>query len=219
MQLLLNAEGTRFTEKKHEASVKFAQERGMTVLKYHLIPRTKGFTASLPYLKEKCPCILDIQLAFKKTDKIEPTMGNLLQGHSLTAHMYVNRIDMKTLPNDETEAAEWLQEFFRRKDQLQDSFHTHGDFFTGSGVAPIEPITFTPTIGTIGNTVIWSIVTLTPIIYYMVGLLLGGKFLYFFIGAAILSVCECLATFLNQIFYVNFILTNSVFSVVFQFIF
>lgn len=190
MKLLLNAEGTRFTEKKHEASVKFAQDRGMPVLKHHLIPRTKGFTASLPYLKEKCPCILDIQLAFKKTDKVKPTVGNLLHGRSVTAHMYVNRIDMKTLPTNEIEASEWLQEFFRRKDQLQDSFHTHGDFFTGSGVDPIDPITFTPTIGTIGNTVCWLIVTLTPILYYMIGLLFGGEFIYFFIGVAILSVCE-----------------------------
>lgn len=196
MKLLLNAEGTRFTEKKHEASVKFAQDRGMPVLKHHLVPRTKGFTASLPYLKEKCPCILDIQLAFKKTDKVEPTVGNLLNGRSVTAHMYVNRIDMKTLPNNETEASEWLQELFRRKDQLQDSFHTHGDFFTGSGVDPIDAITFTPTIGTIGNTICWSVVTLTPILYYMVGLLFGGELLYFSIGAAILSICEFLASIL-----------------------
>lgn len=190
MKLLLNAEGTRFTEKKHEASVKFAEDRGMPVLKHHLIPRTKGFTASLPYLKYKCPCILDIQLAFKKTDKVEPTVGNLLNGRSVSAHMYVNRIDMKTLPNNKTEASEWLQELFRRKDQLQDSFHTHGDFFTGSGVDPIEPITFTPTIGTIANTVCWSVFTLTPILYYMIGLLFGGELLYFSIGVAILSVCE-----------------------------
>lgn len=64
--LLLNAEGTRFTEKKHEASVKFAQDRGMTVLKHHLIPRTKGFTASLESLRGRCPAIYDINLAFKK---------------------------------------------------------------------------------------------------------------------------------------------------------
>lgn len=68
--LLLNAEGTRFTPKKHEASVKFAQERGMTVLKHHLIPRTKGFTASLPTLRGRCPAIYDINLAFKKDSKV-----------------------------------------------------------------------------------------------------------------------------------------------------
>lgn len=136
----MNAEGTRFTEKKHEASVKFAQERGMTVLKHHLIPRTKGFTASLPYLKEKCPAILDIQLAFKKNDEVEPTIGNLLNGRGVTGYMHVRRIDMKSLPDKEEDAAEWMQEFFRFKDNLQDSFHTHGDFFTGTGLTPIEPV-------------------------------------------------------------------------------
>lgn len=69
-QLLLNAEGTRFTPTKHAASVKFAEERGMTVLKHHLIPRTKGFTASLPRLQESCPGLYDIQIVFKKDDKV-----------------------------------------------------------------------------------------------------------------------------------------------------
>lgn len=184
--LLLNAEGTRFTEKKHEASVKFAQERGMTVLKHHLIPRTKGFTASLPYLKEKCPCILDIQLAFKKDEKVEPTIGNLLHGRSVTGHMYIRRIDMKSLPDKEDEAAEWMQELFRFKDKLQDSFHTNGDFFTGTGLTPIEPIVYKPTIGTLGNLVFWAIVTLTPILYYLVGLLFSGRLLSFLIGLAII---------------------------------
>jgi len=186
--LLLNAEGTRFTEKKHEASVKFAQERGMPVLKYHLIPRTKGFTASLPYLKEKCPCILDIQLAFKKNDKVEPTIVNLLHGRGVTGYMHIRRIDMKSLPDKEEEAAEWMQELFRFKDKLQDSFHTHGDFFTGTGLTPLEPIVHKPTIGTIGNLVFWAIVTLTPILYYLIGLLFSGRLLYLFIGVAILLV-------------------------------
>lgn len=139
-QLLLNAEGTRFTEKKHAASVKFAEERGMPVLKHHLIPRTKGFTASLPYLKKKCPCILDIQLAFNKNDPVEPTMGNLLRGRAVTGHMLVRRIDMQSLPDNEADAAEWLQEFYRSKDKFQESFHTHGNFFTGAGLEPLEPV-------------------------------------------------------------------------------
>lgn len=74
---MLNAEGTRFTPKKHEASVKFARERGMTELKHHLIPRSKGFTASLPYLKKKCPCLLDIQLAFDPNAKVRKKQTNV----------------------------------------------------------------------------------------------------------------------------------------------
>lgn len=186
----MNAEGTRFTEKKHEASVQFARERGMTELKYHLVPRTKGFTASLKPLKAKCHSALDIQLAFKQNAETEPTVANLLHGRGVVGHMYVQRIDMNDVPADETEAAEWMQELFRRKDRLQDSFHTHGDFFTGSGIKPIEPIVYSPTIGTIGNTIFWSIVTVTPIVYYLIKLLFSGELLYFSLGVAIISVCE-----------------------------
>lgn len=138
--MLLYAEGTRFTEKKHEASVKFAEERGIPILKHHLIPRTKGFTTSLPVLKQKCPAVLDIQIAFRKDDEIKPTFTNLLLGRGVTSHMYLRRIDTKSIPDTEAEAAEWLHEVFRYKDRMQESFHTHGDFFTSSGVAPIEPV-------------------------------------------------------------------------------
>lgn len=195
LQLLLNAEGTRFTEKKHEASVKFAQERNMTVLKYHLIPRTKGFTASLPKLKEKCPCLLDVQLAFHKSERNAPTFSNLLHGRGVTAHMYIRRIDMKSLPDNETDAAEYVQEMFRRKDKLQESFHTHGDFFTGSGLTPFEPFEYKRTIGPFINTAVWMVVTLTPILYYLVALLFSGKLIPFFFGVAIISICKFIMTF------------------------
>lgn len=83
---------------------------------------------------------MDIQIAFHKDDIVKPTMTNLLFGRSVTCHFLIRRIDMKSIPSDETEAAEWLQELFRFKDTLQDSFYTHGDFFTGSGLKPIEPV-------------------------------------------------------------------------------
>ena len=37
-------EGTRFTKKKHELSMKYAREKGIPELKHHLLPRTKGFS-------------------------------------------------------------------------------------------------------------------------------------------------------------------------------
>lgn len=37
-------EGTRFTKSKHEAAVKIAKEKGLPILKHHLLPRTKGFS-------------------------------------------------------------------------------------------------------------------------------------------------------------------------------
>ncbi len=37
-------EGTRFTQTKHDASMKVAREKGLPELKHHLLPRTKGFS-------------------------------------------------------------------------------------------------------------------------------------------------------------------------------
>lgn len=186
----MNAEGTRFTPTKHEASVKFSRERGMTELKHHLIPRTKGFTASLKALKAKCPSMLDIQLVFKPTAPYEPTVANLLHGRGVTGYMHVRRIDMKTLPDDEVGAGEWMQQLFREKDLLHDSFLTHGDFFTGSGFKPVEPILQTPRLATLLNTVFWITTTLTPILYSLIKLVFSGELLYLSIAVAIISVCE-----------------------------
>lgn len=133
---------------------------------------------------------MDIQLAFKKDDEVAPTMVNLLNGRGITGHMYVRRIDIQSVPTDEAEAAEWLQELFRKKDRQQESFHKHGDFFTGVGMKPIKPIMYEKRISSLLNTVFWLMVTLTPILYYLVQLLFSGKLLYFATGVAIISVCK-----------------------------
>lgn len=52
LQLVLFAEGTRFTEEKHRISVEFAQQRGLPVLKHHLLPRTKGFSFLVKHMKD-----------------------------------------------------------------------------------------------------------------------------------------------------------------------
>lgn len=183
--LLLNAEGTRFTEKKHEASVKFARERGMVELKHHLIPRTKGFTASLPNLRGRSS-ILDIQLGIAKDSPVKPTIFNILNGKPITAHMHVRRIPTESLPEGEEEAAEWMQELFRQKDRMQDSFHTHGDFFTGSNVPKKHAIKMQPRLHTLVNMVAWNVVTVIPMVYALGQSLLEGHYLRFSIGTSVL---------------------------------
>ncbi|XP_035910318.1 1-acyl-sn-glycerol-3-phosphate acyltransferase gamma-like [Anopheles stephensi] len=184
--LLLNAEGTRFTEQKHEASVKFAQEKGMVPLKHHLIPRTKGFTASLPFLREKCPSVLDIQLAISKDSKVKPTIFNILNGKPIEAHMCVRRFPTATLPTREEDAAVWLQDLFREKDRMQDSFHRTGSFFTDSGIAERPRLQLHRRPTTLVNTAFWVVATLTPMLYYLMKLLFSGEILYFSIGAGII---------------------------------
>uniref|UniRef100_A0A671SBD9 1-acylglycerol-3-phosphate O-acyltransferase n=1 Tax=Sinocyclocheilus anshuiensis TaxID=1608454 RepID=A0A671SBD9_9TELE len=48
---LLHCEGTRFTEKKHKISMEVAEKKGQPKLKYHLLPRTKGFCVTVQNLR------------------------------------------------------------------------------------------------------------------------------------------------------------------------
>lgn len=67
-KFLLYCEGTRFTPKKHQVSMEVAESKGLPTLKYHLLPRTKGFWVTVQSLRgtgehpfvlrvatEKCP--------------------------------------------------------------------------------------------------------------------------------------------------------------------
>ncbi len=66
VQLTLFPEGTRFTQEKYAASMEVAREKGLPILKHHLLPRTRGFVASIPYLKGKVPAIYDVVVAVDK---------------------------------------------------------------------------------------------------------------------------------------------------------
>ncbi|KAJ2939681.1 hypothetical protein O0L34_g14400 [Tuta absoluta] len=185
--LLLTPEGTRFTPKKHEASLKFAREKNLPELKHHLTPRTRGFTTSLPHFRGKIPAIYNIQLAFEKDAKTPPTITSLLFGKPVQAHMYIERIPVEKVPVDDAEASKWLHDLFVVKDKMQDSFVNTGDFFLQSGVERVEPFLQPMRPYSLLNSLGWAVVTLTPMMYYLLGLLLSGRLIYFSFGCLILG--------------------------------
>lgn len=73
---------------------------------------------------------------------------------------------------------------------MQESFLNTGNFFVESGVEKIDSFQVPPRMYSLINTLGWAIVTLTPMLYYLVGLLFSGKLLYLSIGGAILAACE-----------------------------
>nr|XP_014094735.1 1-acyl-sn-glycerol-3-phosphate acyltransferase gamma [Bactrocera oleae]XP_014094736.1 1-acyl-sn-glycerol-3-phosphate acyltransferase gamma [Bactrocera oleae]XP_036215080.1 1-acyl-sn-glycerol-3-phosphate acyltransferase gamma [Bactrocera oleae]XP_036215081.1 1-acyl-sn-glycerol-3-phosphate acyltransferase gamma [Bactrocera oleae]XP_036215082.1 1-acyl-sn-glycerol-3-phosphate acyltransferase gamma [Bactrocera oleae] len=185
--LLLNAEGTRFTPKKHEASVKFAEERGLPVLKHHLIPRTKGFTTSLPSMRGRCPAIYCTTLAFRKDAKNAPTISTLLNGYSVEGHLYARRIPVDSVPENEKEAAEWLQNVYREKDRLVDSFHTTGSFFETSGfkAVPVTVLKYRPC--SLINFAVWAVFSISLILYYLIFSILSQNWIGLSIAVGILG--------------------------------
>lgn len=177
MWLLLMAEGTRFTKEKHEASKAFAKEKGLPVLLHHLTPRTRGFTRSLPYLKEKVPAIYNVILGFKPNG-VTPTMSNVLMGKSIDANMYMERIPISEVPDDEAEAAAWLHDLYTKKDKMLDSYTETGSWFEKSGVEKFDGFLLPRRIFPFLNTLGWAITILVPMGYYIYRILLSGNTLY-----------------------------------------
>lgn len=189
---VMTAEGTRFTKEKHDASVKFAMDRNMVPLKHHLIPRAKGFQTCVPIMKQyKNLSVLNLQLAFDKNAKVEPTLANLLRGEKVVAHLYVDRIQM----TDVKSTAEYLQEMYQEKDDLQESFLKYGNFFEGRGQKPIEGIKLKPRLCVAINTIFWSALNVAFTLYYATNLILAGRFVFLLsMSAGTIALCKFEAT-------------------------
>ncbi|ENN81517.1 1-acyl-sn-glycerol-3-phosphate acyltransferase gamma [Dendroctonus ponderosae] len=184
--LLLFPEGTRFTPKKHQISIEFANKNNLPVLKHHLLPRTKGFVASLASMRGKVPAIYDTLVAFKENDPVAPTMTNLLFGKRVTAHMYIKRCPLDEVPLEEPAQEEYLRQLFVTKDKMKESFLNTGDFFKTSGVERVEPWQPERRIWPLLNQVFWLISILVPLLYCLVNMFISGQILYFTIASALI---------------------------------
>lgn len=121
--LLLFAEGTRYTKTKYEEGCKFAQERGLTMPKHHLMPRTRGFTYTVQHLKNDCKSVFNAQLEFETEGVAQPTFTNVLKGKPLVGHLYLERIPMDQVPTaSDEELHKFLFELYEKKDRLVEEF-------------------------------------------------------------------------------------------------
>ncbi|CAF4182815.1 unnamed protein product, partial [Adineta steineri] len=133
---LMACEGTRFTEKKRSESMKYAKEKNLPELKYHILPRTRGFTLILQGAKGKIPGVYNFMLAFTK-DSASPKFRTLLKGRKCNAQLYVKRIPVSEIPyEDEKKCGQWLQELFQEKDRIYDHF-VQNDTFDGLGLPKV----------------------------------------------------------------------------------
>lgn len=165
--ILLFCEGTRFTPEKHRASMEYARQKNFPELKYHLLPRTKGFNYCVQHLKNKTNAIYDIEIAFPETPK--PTMLNILFGHKLIGDMYVRRIPIQEIPTDsDEECSKWLHELYQQKDKIMEEYLKTGKF-------PGKYTEFSRRPYPIINIIFWSLVVGTPLVYGLWLMLTSGN--------------------------------------------
>ncbi|XP_043712638.1 probable 1-acyl-sn-glycerol-3-phosphate acyltransferase 5 [Telopea speciosissima] len=119
-------EGTDFTEQKCIRSQEFAADYGLPILKNVLLPKTKGFYACLENLRNSLDAVYDVTIAYKYRCPL--FMDNLCGVDPAEVHIHVRRILLSEIPTSEKEAAAWLMDTFKLKDQLLSDFKAQGCF-------------------------------------------------------------------------------------------
>ncbi|KAJ4815919.1 1-acyl-sn-glycerol-3-phosphate acyltransferase 3 [Rhynchospora pubera] len=125
--LALFVEGTRFTPAKLLAAQEFAAANGLHVPRNVLVPRTKGFVASVSIMRSFVPAIYDTTVIIPK-DQPSPTMMRILRGQSSVVHVHMKRRAMSELPQTDDEVSQWCKDLFVAKDALLDRHIAEGSF-------------------------------------------------------------------------------------------
>ncbi|XP_020777000.1 1-acyl-sn-glycerol-3-phosphate acyltransferase delta [Boleophthalmus pectinirostris] len=165
---LLHCEGTRFTPKKHEISMQVAESKGLPKLKYHLLPRTKGFWVTVQNLRGNAAAVYDSTLNFRNNEA--PTLLGLLNGKKYHADLYVRRIPLDTVPEGEAECAAWLHKLYQEKDSFQEHYAQTGRFPGPIKSPPRRPWSLI-------NWVFWSCLLLFPLFLLFAQLVHSGAVL------------------------------------------
>lgn len=121
--LVSYVEGTRVRPSKLEKSREFAEKAGLTPTEHVLIPRTKGFVATIQGLDSHLDAIYDLTIAY--VDGV-PSLWQWAKGYVDDVHIHVRRFSMDEVPQDPKELSDWLIERYVVKDKLLDAYYKDG---------------------------------------------------------------------------------------------
>ena len=123
--LMTFVEGTRVRPEKLANSRKFAEERGLTPPEHVLVPRTKGFVASVQALRGHVDAVYDITIGY--VDGV-PSLWQWIKGYVHSVNLHIRRFPIGDMPEDEQALTAWLINCFEEKDVLLDHYYRQGVF-------------------------------------------------------------------------------------------
>jgi len=118
-------EGTRARLPKIAASQEFARLHGLPELRHVLIPRTKGFAATVQGLREHVTAVYDITIGYEEG---VPTLWQYIKGSVERIHVHVRRFPVDELSQLDEEIRQWLMDRWSEKDELLEYFYANGRF-------------------------------------------------------------------------------------------
>ncbi|KAM6462845.1 1-acyl-sn-glycerol-3-phosphate acyltransferase delta isoform 1-T2 [Liasis olivaceus] len=163
---LIYCEGTRFTDQKHEISMQVAKAKGLPKLKYHLLPRTKGFAVTVQCLRNVVSAVYDSTLNFRNNEN--PTVLGVLNGKKYHADLYVRRIPLEEVPEDEQECSNWLYKLYQEKDAYQEEYYRTGTY-------PGTPIVPSRRPWPLLNWLFWALLLLYPLFKLLINMISSGS--------------------------------------------
>lgn len=121
-------EGTRMTLPKLEVARAYAQENGFPIPRHTLVPRSKGFSASIEALRSHITAVYDITIGYENG---VPSLWQYIKGLVQRIHLHVRRFPIDTLPAGAEQLRSWLHARFEEKDCLLEHFYRTGSFPPG----------------------------------------------------------------------------------------
>ncbi len=108
-------EGTRLKPSKLKAAQEFAAAQGWPVPQRVLIPRMKGFLATVEGLEGHIGAVYDLTIVYK--DGQAPTLWELLSCQGFDVKVDIRRYPIDQLPASPEGRSQWLMQLYREKDQ------------------------------------------------------------------------------------------------------
>ncbi|MDX2437868.1 MAG: lysophospholipid acyltransferase family protein [Acidobacteriota bacterium] len=118
-------EGTRLTLPKLAAAREYAESHDLRQPIHTLVPRTKGFAASIEGLRSHIDAVYDLTIAYE--DGV-PSLWQYLKGLVRRIHVHVRRFPINDLPDSADDVRQWLLDRWQEKDELLEHFYTTGSF-------------------------------------------------------------------------------------------
>lgn len=118
-------EGTRATASKIKRSQTFAKKNNLPVLEHVMLPRAKGFTATMEGIEGRIAAIYDFTIAYEEIPA--PNLLKVFFGKVKRIHIHVKRFDAGDVPTSEEARSQWVLSRFLEKEERLKKFRK--DFY------------------------------------------------------------------------------------------